>query len=119
MAISANVPTTTAIIALSATDSQAIPLGNLTLTGIGVPTITSALITLRVSSDGGATFQGLINSSGEVSYAPAGGTGPSYIAVNPSDVLGVDYVVIRTGVNAGGVHQLSAVSLPLHLREKR
>lgn len=110
-------PTTSVTIANGTSDSPVILLGNNILVGIDLPTITSAAITLRVSSDGGTTYHGLYNTSGEVSWAAS--TGARYLAVNPNDVLGADYIKIRSGTDASAVTQGADRVLTLHFREKR
>lgn len=109
--------TTSVIIGNGTSDSAAIPLGNLSLVGISVPTITSAAITLRVSSDGGTTYQGAFNTTGEILEAAS--TGNYYLALNPIDTFGMDMVKIRSGNNAGGTTQGADRTFTLHFRSKQ
>jgi hypothetical protein len=78
----------------SSTASQTINCNGLTLVGLQLPaTLTSTTVTFKASIDG-VTFQQVYNSSGAVSYTIAQGR---YIAINPADFYGVNYLQLDMG----------------------
>src|SRR5579871_2506623 len=113
--------TNTVVIKAGATTSASFALGNLALVGVSCPTLgTGASLSLKVSSDGGATFQTMVTDStgsgtnGSYTILPASSTGAVYVGINEAYILGVDYVQFVLSASQAG-----DITLILHLRDKR
>lgn len=82
------------------------------LTGIQMPSAwTAATITFQGSTDG-VTFSDLHNSAGEISLP---GTAGVYMAAAHTDLLGINFLRIRSGTSASSVNQGAERTLTLAL----
>lgn len=98
-------PALAATIAASATVSSAIDLGGFVLCGIQVPAaFTGVALTFQASMDG-VTYQPMRNtySGTALSYTVAQG---EYIAVNPVDFYGVNFLKIVSGSTESALRNL-------------
>jgi hypothetical protein len=82
-------------IANGAQTSSEANLGNAELVGIHLPAaFTGVALTFTAAKTPGGTFQGVYNSTGQVSYTVAQGR---YYAINPQDFRGVENLKIVSG----------------------
>ena len=91
-------------IAASGTTSAAINMNGLSLVGIFIPAaFTGTTLTFTGSPDA-ATYYPVKNSSGAVSYTV---TTSEYIAINPQDFYGLQYIKIVSGSTEGSARTLT------------
>lgn len=106
---------TTVTIANGASVSSAADLGDTVLCGVISPAAwTAAAITFEASLDG-VTWFPMRTTAGEVTIATGqiSATEARYLAVNPADFRGVEWVRIRSGVSGSFVNQGAARTLTL------
>ena len=99
---------TTATIAISTTTSAAIQMQGLSLVGIQLPAaFTGTALTFQVSVDG-VTYQPLYTSTSgtALSYTVAAG---HYVAINPQDFYGANYIKIISGSSEAAARTLSVI----------
>lgn len=107
-------PKTSVTIVNGASLSEAFPLGDLTLTGILLPTLTSAAITFKGSIDG-VTYGDIFNTAGVVTLAA--GTGGVLLALSPNDFRPAGFVKIQSGTTGSPVTQGADRVITLAFRE--
>ena len=106
------VTVTSATIANGAAASSAIDLSGTTLTGIQMPgAFTGASVTFQVATSLTGTYQTLIGSSGSALTATVSAS--KYLALNPADFAGVQFVKIVSSANEGGARTLEISSRPM------
>jgi len=95
--------------------SQPANVGVLTLTGIILPAgWQTAPLSFQASADG-VTWQEMYTAAGtDVSTGPL--TGPAWVALNPSDFAGIQFLRIRSGRASAPVTQTAECTLMLILR---
>ena len=95
---------TTVAIANGQQESAVIPTGGLSLCGIQLPdTMTGTALTFESATTLTGTYQPIYNSAGQVSYTVAGGR---YIAIDPKDFYGVQFLKIKSGSAEGAARSL-------------
>lgn len=98
-------PNQAASIASSASASSIVDCGGLALCGIFIPAaFTGTTITFQASADGINFFPMTLNTAGNnLSYAVAPST---YVAINPLDFQGVQYLKVVSGSTEAGARSL-------------
>lgn len=92
------------VIANGATESTAIPTAGLSLCGILFPaTFTGTAVTFEACNTVDGTYLPVYNSAGQVSYAVAQAR---YIAIDPKDFAGIQFLKIKSGSSEGGARTL-------------
>lgn len=98
------------VIASGASLSAGTPLAGYVLCGFYMPaTWTAASMTFQASDDG-VTFGDIYFGGSELSYDVAGG---QYVAVEPSQFMGVRHLKVRSGASGAGVNQGADRSIKL------
>lgn len=98
---------TSVTIASGASLSAAVAFGDHVPIGIVMPAAwTAASLTFQISADGGTTFVGLYDTSGnEVTYTVST---DRYIPLDPNVWIGINHIKIRSGTAASAVNQGAA-----------
>lgn len=98
-------PAVTVTIANTATSSSPISCNGFVLCGIKLPaTFTGTALTFEVCDTLGGTYVALKKSDGSsLSYTVAQGT---YVAIDPKDFQGVQFLKIKSGSAEGGLRTL-------------
>lgn len=97
-------PNGTATIAISTQQSSTVNCAGFVLCGILLPaTFTGTALTFYACNTSSGTFQQIYNSSGPVSYTVAGG---QYIAIDPKDFQGVNFLQIKSGSSEAAARTL-------------
>lgn len=86
-------------------ESGVITTNGMSLCGIQLPaTMTSTSITFEAATTKNGTYQPIYNKSGQVSYTITSG---QFLAIDPADFYGVQFLKIKTGSNEGADRALA------------